>query len=362
MKKAMANTRVSVKLRKTEYRDEWYLYIEAYPVFQKGSSTPQRVREYLNRTISTPIWDKSRKSRTNADGKTTYKPKRDTNGVILCKSQLDQENCIYADKVRSIRQKEYDNAALYSDTDAQQAEMLERSRCNFIEYFNHVQQTRHVRGSESIIVNWRRVHELLKIFADGDTITFAQILTTNFDMNLNEGLTLCRLESENLKFTDYYPWNVYFAKIELNSSTEGFGVWYINGMLKYKRSIRLGLSEYMSLSSRVRTFLHKGDGLDDFDLKNQNRWKGYSTWLHIIFNKSLCIFGLALDENETFLRWLLIERAKYFKRFPERKKKAWFVCKAGECSEGKRLYLDYLGFELVQLNSYEDIYKGMFLG
>lgn len=48
MKKAMANTRVSVKLRKTEYRDEWYLYIEAYPVFQKGSSTPQRVREYLN--------------------------------------------------------------------------------------------------------------------------------------------------------------------------------------------------------------------------------------------------------------------------------------------------------------------------
>lgn len=60
MKKAMANTRVSVKLRKTEYRDEWYLYIEAYPVFQKGSSTPQRVREYLNRTISTPIWDKSK--------------------------------------------------------------------------------------------------------------------------------------------------------------------------------------------------------------------------------------------------------------------------------------------------------------
>lgn len=69
MKKAMANTRVSVKLRKTDYREEWYLYIEAYPVFQKGSSTPQRVREYLNRTISTPIWDKSKKSRTKADGK-----------------------------------------------------------------------------------------------------------------------------------------------------------------------------------------------------------------------------------------------------------------------------------------------------
>lgn len=69
---------------------------------------------------------------------------------------------------------------------------------------------------------------------------------------------------------------------------------------------------------------------------------------------------MALDENETFLRWLLIERAKYFKRYPERKKKGWFVCKTGECSEGKRLYLDYIGFELVQLDSYDDIYRGMF--
>lgn len=212
-----------------------------------------------------------------------------------------------------------------------------------------------------LLGEWRpdEYHKWLqeKISSDWDV----PLLTTNFDMNLNEGLTLNKLESENLKFADYYPWNVYFSRTELNSPTEGFGVWHINGMLKYKRNIRLGLSEYMSLLSRVRTFLHKEDGLDDFDLKNQSRWKGYPTWLHIIFNKSLCIFGLALDENETFLRWLLIERAKYFKRYPERKKKGWFVCKAGECSEGKRLYLDYIGFELVQLDSYDDIYRGMFL-
>jgi len=63
----------------------------------------------------------------------TYKPKRDLNGVILCKSQLDQEMCIYADKVRSIRQTEYDNAALYSNTDSEQAQQLERSRSNFLD-------------------------------------------------------------------------------------------------------------------------------------------------------------------------------------------------------------------------------------
>ena len=67
MKKALANTRVSVKLRKSEYREEWYLYVEAYPVFQADKPTPQRVREYLNRTITTPIWDKSRNARTDKD-------------------------------------------------------------------------------------------------------------------------------------------------------------------------------------------------------------------------------------------------------------------------------------------------------
>jgi len=28
MKKALVNTRVSVKLRKSEYREEWYLYVD----------------------------------------------------------------------------------------------------------------------------------------------------------------------------------------------------------------------------------------------------------------------------------------------------------------------------------------------
>ena len=181
MKKALSHTRVTVKLRKSEYHDEWYLYIEAYPVFQSGKDKPQRLREYLNRTITTPVFDKSRNARTGADGKTTYKPKRDLNGIIVCKSQLDQEACIYADKVRSMRQKEYDNASLYSAEETEQAEQLERSRCNFIEYFAHIADTRHANSSDSIIVNWKRVGELLKIFAKGDTIMFADI-----DMKLVE--------------------------------------------------------------------------------------------------------------------------------------------------------------------------------
>ena len=175
MKRALANTRVTVKLRKSEYHEEWYLYIESYPVFEPGKSTPQRVREYLNRIITTPIWDKKKHAKTTSEGKVSYKPKRDLNGIIQCKSQLDQEMCIYADKVRNIRQTEYDNAALYSETDREQAEQMERSNSNFIEYFNHAMKSRHKHSSDSIIVNWMRVYELLKIFAKGDSILFSQI-------------------------------------------------------------------------------------------------------------------------------------------------------------------------------------------
>lgn len=90
MKKSFTNTRVTVRLRKSDYYDEWYLYLEAYPVQVEGKDKPQRVREYINRSIKTPIWDKSRTARTGSDGKVTYKPKRDLNGIILCKSELDQ--------------------------------------------------------------------------------------------------------------------------------------------------------------------------------------------------------------------------------------------------------------------------------
>lgn len=134
MKKALVNTKVTVKLRKSEYHNEWYLIIESYPVFKPGNTKPSRVIEAINRTITTPIWDKTRTVRTTETSK-TFKPKRDANSIIQCKSEKDQESCIYADNVRKIRQREYDNAALYTDTEAEQAEQNERSQCNFIEYF-----------------------------------------------------------------------------------------------------------------------------------------------------------------------------------------------------------------------------------
>lgn len=175
MKKKLANTKCTVKLRKSEYRDEWYLMIDIYPVYKTPNGKPHRIKEGVNRSVTTPIWDKSHIAKTHPDGSVTYKPRRDANGVIMCRSAVDNESCLYADKVRELRQREYDNQDLYTDTEAAMAAQSERSQCNFIEYFKVEIDRRHKVNSESIRINWNRVYELLKIFAKGDVILFSDI-------------------------------------------------------------------------------------------------------------------------------------------------------------------------------------------
>lgn len=172
--KELSHTKVTVRIRKVEDRKEWYVYLESYPIFAPGKKTPQRIREYINRSVTTVEWDKKRTARTEADGTKTYKPKRDDNGIIVCRSEKDQETMLYADGVRKLRQREYDNANLYSDTETAQVEQKERSQQNFIEYFSVTLKKRHQNSSQSIIVNWQRTLELLKLY-NGNLLLFSEI-------------------------------------------------------------------------------------------------------------------------------------------------------------------------------------------
>ncbi|MDP1619711.1 MAG: hypothetical protein Q8M12_01790, partial [bacterium] len=85
-------------------------------------------------------------------------------------------------------------------------------------------------------------------------------------------------------------------------------------------------------------------------------WAGASTWLQILFHKPLLIFGLALAENEVFLRWLLIERAKYYKKFPDRRQEAWYVHTPSEDDLGKLFFLTGVDVQLVEVKNYDEIY------
>ena len=113
MKKPLSHTKVTVKLRKSQYKEEWYLIVEAYPVIGTGGKV-ERVVESVNRSITTPVWDKTSSTRGSK-----FKPKRDINGIIQCRTAIDQESCVYADNVRKLRQHEYDNQALYTDKDSE---------------------------------------------------------------------------------------------------------------------------------------------------------------------------------------------------------------------------------------------------
>lgn len=182
------------------------------------------------------------------------------------------------------------------------------------------------------------------------------ILTTNFDTYMSSSLNLKKRIFNSSRFTDIYPWNAYYCKSDqtLTSPTSGFGIWHINGVIDYPRSIKLGLSDYMGCVERARKMIHSKNMNEFFDGKNQESWIGYYTWLHIVFNKSLFIFGLALNENEVFLRWLLIQRAKYSKMY-NRKLGGWFVDKG--ISDGKRAFLQALGFIVIDITNYDNLYN-----
>ena len=175
MRKPLLHTKVTVKLRKSEYREEWYLVVESYPIRKPDGGKPGRIIESVNRIITTPIWDITAITGIDADGNYKYKPKRDTNGIILCTSRLDREACIYADKVRALRQQEYDTAVVYSDREQEMIAQNERMEQDFIAYFNSIIYKVHPNSSNSIIVNWTRVGKLLSIFSEGKPIPFRKI-------------------------------------------------------------------------------------------------------------------------------------------------------------------------------------------
>jgi hypothetical protein len=190
------------------------------------------------------------------------------------------------------------------------------------------------------------------------SINASPVLTTNFEETLSTPVSAKRLRYGKAKFTAYYPWSTYFANKPIADPLTSFAIWHINGMQAYRQSVRLGLSHYMGSVERARSWLHKS-GTRLFGATKIDKWAGSDSWLQVFFHKPLLFFGLGLEENEVFLRWLLIERAKYFKKYPERAKPGWFVF-AGNSDgfdQGKRLFLEGVGIKPYAVATHQHIYS-----
>lgn len=184
------------------------------------------------------------------------------------------------------------------------------------------------------------------------------VLTTNFDEVLSNAANAKLMRPNAQGFTYWYPWDSRFAHVLHDDPCNGFGVWHINGLARYKRSVRLGLTHYIGSAQRAREWLHRG-GNRLFEAKDKKNWPGRRTWLHLIFNKPLLIFGLGLREDEVFLRWLLIERERYFVKFAGRRRAGWYVFKHDpddDTEAGRVFFLNGIGIRCIRVDSYSEIY------
>lgn len=209
----------------------------------------------------------------------------------------------------------------------------------------------------SLLAGWKALahHQMV---VDWATHFSCPILTTNFDESLSDSTKLSMHHLDGPRFTDFYPWQTYFAHQPIANPDAEFAIWHVNGLMRYSRSIRLGLSHYMGSVERARALIHKGDKRLFVD-RHRDNWNGSNTWLDCIFHRDLLFIGLGLDSSEVFLRWLLIERAKYFKHFPKRKRNAWYVYAGTEISQGQQVFLRSVGCEIVKANSYDELYAGV---
>jgi hypothetical protein len=213
---------------------------------------------------------------------------------------------------------------------------LQKEFCDFLTGWSY-------KPHHQLIIRWAKQHQ-------------TPVLTTNFDETLAESLALTLHHADPKGFTDFYPWASCFAEHKIHQPADKFGIWHINGIKRYSRSIRLGLSHYMGSVERARALIHKGGDKRLFAEKNSGNWLGSNTWLECIFKNDLLFLGLGLDMSEVFLRWLLIERAKYFKTYPERAKKAWYVYAGQDLSPGQTIFLKSVGCEIVKENSFDGLY------
>ena len=69
--------------------------------------------------------------------------------------------------------------------------------------------------------------------------------------------------------------------------------------------------------------------------------------------------GIDLGVQETSLRWLLIEREKLFKQYPDTRKKTWFIrnLQYDKMKQGKRLFFEKLNIEIIDAKDAIQIYQ-----
>ncbi|WFE88001.1 SIR2 family protein [Roseibium porphyridii] len=209
-----------------------------------------------------------------------------------------------------------------------------------------------------LMTDWRHSSHHSKI------VTWAKskrtpIITVNFDENLSRSIDAKFIRSKE-GFTDYYPWSSYFSDQAIDTPRNSFAIWHAHGMMRYRRSIRLGLTHYMGAVQRARHWVYAGNGLRRSAKDHTSTWRGSDTWLDILFHSPLLIFGFGFGKDENFFRWLFLERARLQRLDESFRQPAWFIDVENASSKHRRPFFERLGMQFVTVPSYSDIYEASF--
>lgn len=216
-------------------------------------------------------------------------------------------------------------------------------RSNLQEEFCHLMAKWSPADHHAEIVGWAQRHR-------------APIITVNFDENLSKAVG-ARFFRRGERFTHYYPWNCYFSDREIGNPRSSFAIWHAHGMVRYKTSIRLGLTHYMGSVQRARPWVYNRSGLRANAKISERSWLGSDTWLEVLFFCPLVLIGFGFGKDENFLRWLFLERARLHKLRPDWAAKTWFVDTGLAGRQHRRPFLEGLGMEVVTVPHYSDIYE-----
>ncbi|MBD5427630.1 MAG: hypothetical protein HDR38_08805 [Treponema sp.] len=163
-----------------------------------------------------------------------------------------------------------------------------------------------------------------------------------------------------------YPWTFYYSDREVKDCLKEFAIWHMHGFSRYPKSLVIGMYDYARVIKKIRDFYsdkwHEGKTeKTQYSIKNiaSKSWKKKerNSWLTVFFNKDLYIIGLGLSSYELSVRWLLLQRERFFKKYPERRKRTVFVYSSQErMTRSKKFFLETAGIE-TEKHDYDEIYS-----
>ena len=191
------------------------------------------------------------------------------------------------------------------------------------------------------------------------------IITTNYDKNIAQELNLTQHYTTRREDAEILPprfqWGRYYAKESFNKEDilNKFAIWNAHGTIDAPKSLCFTLSDYLECSKEAYAAL---EGIYSyFYIPSKDRTPHYvDTWLNILFNKNICIIGLSLNENEIFLRLLLMWRMQYMKSHygNPNKYKGWYLyVNDQDMPFNKKFFLDSVNIKPIKCKNHDAIYK-----